>query len=203
MHSGGVMSNNNRVYNVLIVGVGGQGIILASDVLAQAAARNGYDVKKNEIHGMAQRGGSVSSHIRFGKTVSSPIIKMGEADVLLSFEQIETLRYFPFLSTNGKVIVNDVKILPPAVFTGQMEYPAGVLDKIKQKVPDTVIVDADALAKKMGNPRVINVIFLGVLSKFLDIPVSTYQEVLNESLKPKLIDINLKAFEEGRSLVAG
>ena len=126
--------SNDRVYNVLIVGVGGQGIILASDVLGMVAARHGYDVKKNEIHGMAQRGGSVSSHVRFGKFVSSPIIKMGEADVLLSFEQIETLRYFPFLSEKGKVIVNDLKILPPAVFTGKQDYPADVIGKIKEKV---------------------------------------------------------------------
>ncbi|MGP8281808.1 MAG: indolepyruvate oxidoreductase subunit beta, partial [Desulfomonilaceae bacterium] len=129
--------SKDRVYNVLIVGVGGQGIILASDVLGRVAARHGYDVKKNEIHGMAQRGGSVSSHVRFGKIVSSPIIKMGEADVLLSFEQIETLRYFPFLSENGQVIVNNQKILPPAVFTGQQEYPPDVLERIMQKAPKT------------------------------------------------------------------
>jgi indolepyruvate ferredoxin oxidoreductase beta subunit len=192
--------SNDRVYNVLIVGVGGQGIILASDVLGRAAARHGYDVKKNEIHGMAQRGGSVSSHIRFGKTVNSPIIKMGEADVLLSFEQIETLRYFPYLSEKGKVIVNDQKILPPAVFTGKQEYPPDVLAKIKEKVPDAVIVDGAAVASKIGNPRVANVIFLGVMSKYLDIPAETFEAVLKESLKPKLVDINLKAFHEGRSL---
>jgi len=192
--------SNDRVYNVLIVGVGGQGIILASDVLGRTAARHGYDVKKNEIHGMAQRGGSVSSHVRFGKTVNSPIIKMGEADVLLSFEQIETLRYFPYLSQNGKVIVNDQKILPPAVFTGKQEYPPDVLGRIKEKVPDAVIVDGADVASKIGNPRVANVIFLGVLSKYLDIPAETYEVVLKESLKPKLVDINLKAFHEGRSL---
>ncbi len=193
--------SNNRVTNVLIVGVGGQGIILASDVLSLAAARSGYDVKKNEIHGMAQRGGSVSSHVRFGKSVSSPIIKTGEADVLLSFEQLETARYFPFLSSTGKVIVNDQRILPPAVFTGQQEYP-DVLTKIKEKVPDTLVVDADALAAKLGNPRVVNVIFLGVLSKYLEIPADSYTAVLKESLKPKLVDINMKAFEAGRALVA-
>jgi indolepyruvate ferredoxin oxidoreductase, beta subunit len=192
--------SNDRVYNVLIVGVGGQGIILASDVLGRAAARHGYDVKKNEIHGMAQRGGSVSSHIRFGKTVSSPIIKMGEADVLLSFEQIETLRYFPYLSEKGKVIVNNQKILPPAVFTGKQEYPADVIGKIREKVPDAVVVDGAAVASEIGNPRVANVIFLGVLSKYLDIPAESYEEVLKESLKPKLVDINLKAFHQGRSL---
>jgi len=192
--------SNDRVYNVLIVGVGGQGIILASDVLGRTAARHGYDVKKNEIHGMAQRGGSVSSHVRFGKTVNSPIIKMGEADVLLSFEQIETLRYFPYLSQNGKVIVNDQKILPPAVFTGKQEYPPDVLGRIKEKAPDAVIVDGAAVASKIGNPRVANVIFLGVLSKYFDIPAETYEAVLKESLKPKLVDINLKAFHEGRSL---
>jgi indolepyruvate ferredoxin oxidoreductase beta subunit len=194
--------SENRVYNVLIVGVGGQGIILASDVPGRVAARHGYDVKKNEIHGMAQRGGSVSSHIRFGKSVSSPIIKAGEADVLLSFEQIETLRYFHYLSEKGKVIVNDQKILPPAVFTGKQEYPPDVLTRIKEKVPDAVVVDGAEVARQMGNPRVLNVVFLGVLSKYLDIPTQTYEEVLKESLKPKLVDINLKAFHEGRSLAA-
>lgn len=194
------MSDNNRVYNVLIVGVGGQGIILASDVLGRVAAAHGYDVKKNEIHGMAQRGGSVSSHIRFGKTVYSPIIRVGEADVLLSFEQIETLRYFPFLSEKGKVIVNDQKILPPAVFTGKQEYPPDVLTRIKEKVSDAVVVNGDEVAKKIGNPRVVNVIFLGVLSKYLDIPVEVWEKVLKESLKPKLVDINIKAFHEGRAL---
>jgi len=192
--------SEDRVYNVLIVGVGGQGIILASDVLGKVAARHGYDVKKNEIHGMAQRGGSVSSHVRFGKTVNSPIIKMGEADVLLSFEQIETLRYFPFLSQDGNVIINDQKILPPAVFTGKQEYPPDVLEKIKEKVPNAVVVDGIEVAEKLGNPRVVNVIFLGILSKYLDIPAATYEEVLKESLKPKLVDINLKAFHEGRAL---
>jgi len=193
--------SKDRVYNVLIVGVGGQGIILASDVLGKVAARNGYDVKKNEIHGMAQRGGSVSSHVRFGKTVSSPIIKLGEADVLLSFEQIETLRYFPYLSENGKVILNDEKILPPAVFTGKQEYPPDVIPRIKEKVPDAIVVDGREVAGKLGNIRVVNVILLGVLSKFLDIPAQSYEEVLRETLKPKLVDVNLKAFHEGRSLV--
>jgi indolepyruvate ferredoxin oxidoreductase beta subunit len=194
--------SGNRIYNILIVGVGGQGIILASDVLAQAAARNGYDVKKNEIHGMAQRGGSVSSHIRFGNCVSSPIIRMGEADVLLSFEQLETVRYFPFLSAKGKVIVNDVRILPPAVFTGQQEYPSDIIAKIKEKVPDALVVDAQETANKLGNPRVVNVVFLGLLSNHLDIPAGVYEEVLRESLKPKLLDINLKAFHAGRALAA-
>jgi len=192
--------SQDRVYNVLIVGVGGQGIILASDVLGRVAAKHGYDVKKNEIHGMAQRGGSVSSHVRFGKIVSSPIIKMGEADVLLSFEQIETLRYFPFLSEKGQVIVNDQKILPPAVFTGQQEYPSDILERIKQKAPKTIIVDGPTVARNIGNPRVLNVIFLGVLSKFLDIPVEIYEQTLRESLKPKLVDINIRAFNEGRAM---
>ena len=192
--------SQDRVYNILIVGVGGQGIILASDVLGRVAARHGYDVKKNEIHGMAQRGGSVSSHVRFGKVVSSPIIKMGEADVLLSFEQIETLRYFPFLSEKGQVIVNNQKILPPAVFTGQQDYPPDVLERIKKKAPNTIIVDGPSVAKNIGNPKVLNVIFLGVLSKFLDIPPEIYEQTLKETLKPKLVDINIRAFNEGRAM---
>jgi indolepyruvate ferredoxin oxidoreductase, beta subunit len=193
--------SKDRTYNVLIVGVGGQGIILASDVLSKTAARAGFDVKKNEIHGMAQRGGSVSSHVRFGKSVSSPIIKLGEADVLVSFEQIETIRYFSYLSEKGKVVLNDQRILPPAVFTGKQEYPPDVIAKVKERVPDAVVVDGLALADKIGNQRVVNVIFLGVLSKFLDIPVEQYEAVLRESIKPKLVDINLKAFHGGRTLV--
>ncbi len=192
----------DKIYNVLIVGVGGQGIILASDVLGRVAARHGYDVKKNEIHGMAQRGGSVSSHVRFGKKVNSPIIKAGEADVLLSFEQMETLRYFPFLAKNGQVILNDQKILPPAVFTGQQEYPAGIIEKIKEKAPKSVVVNGSEVAREIGNPKVINVIFLGILSQYLDIPANVYEDVLKESLKPKLVDINLKAFHKGRSLAS-
>jgi indolepyruvate ferredoxin oxidoreductase beta subunit len=194
--------SDNKIYNVLIVGVGGQGVILASDVLGRVAASHGYDVKKNEIHGMAQRGGSVSSHVRFGPSVSSPIIKLGEADVLLSFEQIETIRYFSYLSDKGKVIVNNHRILPPAVFTGQQEYPPDILERLRERVPDAVIFDGEAIAQRIGNPRVINVIFLGVLSNFLDIPVGTYEQVLRESLKPKLVDVNLKAFHEGRSIVS-
>jgi indolepyruvate ferredoxin oxidoreductase, beta subunit len=192
----------DRTYNVLIVGVGGQGIILASDVLSRAAARYGYDVKKNEIHGMAQRGGSVSSHVRFGPRVSSPVIKMGEADVLLSFEQLETVRYLPFLSVKGKVIVNDVKILPPAVFTGKQDYPSDILEKIRRRVPDAVVLDGAQIAETLGNPRVVNVMFLGVLSSFLNIPTGTYEAVLKELLKPTLVDINVRAFHEGRNLAS-
>jgi indolepyruvate ferredoxin oxidoreductase beta subunit len=194
--------SDNTIYNVLIVGVGGQGIILASDVLGKVAARHGYDVKKNEIHGMAQRGGSVSSHVRFGRNVHSPIIKTGVADVLVSFEQIETVRYWNYLSDKGKVVVNDHKILPPAVFTGKQDYPKGIIDRIKETVPDAVIVDGTELVTRIGNPRVLNVVFLGVLSNFLDIPAETYEEVLKENLKPKLVDVNLEAFRQGRALAA-
>ncbi len=193
--------SKDRTYNVLIVGVGGQGIILASDVLSKSAARAGFDVKKNEIHGMAQRGGSVSSHVRFGASVASPIIKTGEADVLVSFEQIETIRYFSYLSEKGKVVMGDQRILPPAVFTGKQEYPPDVIGRVKERVPDAVVVDGTAVADKLGNSRVVNVVFLGVLSKFLDISTEHYEAVLKESLKPKLVDINLKAFHEGRALV--
>ncbi len=161
--------SKDRTYNVLIVGVGGQGIILASDVLSKSAARAGFDVKKNEIHGMAQRGGSVSSHVRFGASVASPIIKTGEADVLVSFEQIETIRYFSYLSEKGKVVMGDQRILPPAVFTGKQEYPPDVIGRVKERVPDAVVVDGTAVADKLGYSRVVYVVFLGVISKFLDI----------------------------------
>jgi indolepyruvate ferredoxin oxidoreductase beta subunit len=126
---------------------------------------------------------------------------MGEADILLSFEQIETLRYFPFLSEKGQIVVNDQKILPPSVFTGQQEYPNDVLERIMTKAPNTIVVNGQSVAEKIGNLRVLNVIFLGVLSKFLDIPAETYENTLKESLKPKLVDINLQAFNEGRAMV--
>jgi indolepyruvate ferredoxin oxidoreductase beta subunit len=120
--------------------------------------------------------------------------------VLLSFELIETVRYWPFLAANGKVIINDLKILPPAVFTGQMQYPTDVIEKVKERVPDTIVIDAQAVADKLGNPRGVNIILLGMMSKYLDIPVADYEAVMKEKLKPKLVDINLKAFHEGRSL---
>jgi indolepyruvate ferredoxin oxidoreductase beta subunit len=194
--------SKDKVYNVLIVGVGGQGIILVSDILAKVAANNGYDVKKNEIHGMAQRGGSVSSHVRFGPNVNSPIIKLGEADILISFEEMETIRYFPLLSKDGKVIINDLRILPPAVFTGQKDYPSGIMEQVKKTIPDTVVVKGSEKAKEIGNPRVVNILFLGALSNYLDIPESVYIDTLKANLKPNLIDINLKAFEEGKKLTA-
>lgn len=194
--------SDNRVYNVLIVGVGGQGIILVSDILAKVAANNGFDVKKNEIHGMAQRGGSVSSHVRFGPKVNSPIIKQGEADILISFEEMETVRYFPLLSKDGKVIINDLRILPPAVFTGQQEYPSGIIDAVKKTIPSTVVIKGSEKAEEIGNPKVLNILFLGALSNYLDMPESVYIDTLKSSLKPKLVDINLKAFEEGRKLTA-
>ena len=122
--------------------------------------------------------------------------------MLLSFEQIETLRYFPYLSKTGQVILNDQKILPPAVFTGQQDYPEGIREKIKEKAPKSIIVNGAEVAGQIGNPKVINVVFLGVLSNFLDIPAQTYEEVLKESLKPKLVEINLKAFNEGRALAS-
>ncbi len=194
--------SDNKIYNVLIVGVGGQGIILVSDILAKVAANNGFDVKKNEIHGMAQRGGSVSSHVRFGPKVNSPIIKLGEADILISFEEMETVRYFPLLSKDGKVIINDLRILPPAVFTGQQEYPSGIIDAVKKTIPSTVVIKGSEKAEEIGNPRVLNILFLGALSNYLDMPESVYLDTLKSSLKPKLVDINLKAFEEGRKLTA-
>lgn len=194
--------SNKQVYNVLIVGVGGQGIILVSDVLAKVAGRVGHEVKKNEIHGMAQRGGSVSSHVRFGNAVSSPIIKQGEADVLISFELMETVRYFSLLKEDGAVIVNNHKILPPAVFTGKQDYPTGILEAVKERIPNTVVVDGQGLATQIGNPRVVNVVFLGALSSYLDMPAEVYEEVLKETLKPKLVDINLEAFAKGRALIS-
>ena len=183
------------ITNVLIVGVGGQGTILASDILVEAAVRAGHDAKKSEIHGMSQRGGSVFSHVRFGKTVYSPVIPKGEADFLVSLEEMETLRWQPFLNAGTRLILSTTRILPPTA----TEYPEGIIEALEKEFSNTSVVEADTLALDAGNKQVSNVVLLGVLAKFLDFSDDVWKDTLKACVPGGLFDVNWEAFEKGRS----
>lgn len=187
----------NQVKNILLAGVGGQGILLASEVLSEAMMLSGFDVKKNEVHGMSQRGGSVVSHVRWGEKVYSPIIPEGEVDILFSFELLETCRYLPLLRKNGRVLVNNLKIAPPAVALGQMAYPDNIVAGLKEQFPATTVVDGLELALSVGNAKTVNTVLLGALSNILDLEQGIWQEALRKMIPARLLEINLKAFELG------
>jgi indolepyruvate ferredoxin oxidoreductase beta subunit len=188
------------VKNILLAGVGGQGILLASEVLSEVMMMAGMDVKKNEIHGMSQRGGSVTSHVRYGEKVYSSIIPEGEVDILFSFELLETCRYLPLLRENGQVIVNNLKIAPPSVALGKQAYPESLTEKIAAKFPATTVINGLDLALEAGNPKTVNTVLLGALSKMLDVEYDLWIQALNKMVPARLLDINLKAFELGRSV---
>lgn len=187
------------VFGVYIAGVGGQGILLASELLSEVARMAGWDVKKSEVHGMAQRGGSVVGHIKFGKKVASPLIAEAEADVLLSFERMEALRHINFLKPGGKIVVNDQQIAPAPVAAGTMEYPDDIWDRIKAVVDDAVLVPGARLAREAGSVRATNIVLLGALSVFLPFDKGLWTEAIKVRVPPGTIDINLKAFELGRA----
>ncbi len=186
--------------NILIVGVGGQGVLLASEILSYAGLKAGYDVKKSEVHGMAQRGGVVSSHVRFGKKIFSPLIKMGEADVILSFESAEALRWVHFVKPDGIVIVNDYQLIPPLASLKGFEYPNHPLEKVKKRIKNVQSVDALKIADNLGNLRMVNTILLGTLSAYLDIPVAIWEAVIRERVPKGTEELNLKAFAAGREI---
>jgi indolepyruvate ferredoxin oxidoreductase beta subunit len=184
--------------NILFCGVGGQGILLASEVTAFALLEAGMDVKKSEVHGMAQRGGSVVAHLRFGEKVYSPLIEPGTADFALAFEAMEAVRYLPFLHSNSRVIVNNHKIPPPSVATGKVEYPKDLLPKIADKM-EMLSVDGFAIAKEVGEIRAANVVLVGALSAFLPVEKEVFIQVMKKRLPSKILDVNLLAFEKGRA----
>ncbi len=187
-------------YNVIISGVGGQGIILASELLALAAMEAGYDVKKSEVHGMSQRGGDVVSHVRFSDKVYSPLIEQGTCDLILAFEKAEALRYLHYLKPeDGVVVMNDLEIIPLPVTAGEDTYPENVEETIR-KYANLVVVNAIDRAKELGNPRVANTIMLGVASKFFDIPEDVWLRVISNRVPKKTIEVNRKAFQLGREI---
>ncbi|CAH2031637.1 indolepyruvate oxidoreductase subunit beta [Trichlorobacter ammonificans] len=188
------------ITNILLVGVGGQGILLASEILSEAFMLAGFDVKKSEIHGMSQRGGSVVSHVRFGERVFSPVVPEGEGDILFGFELLETVRYLSLLKPGATVVVNDFKIPPPSVLLGQARYPDGLVERIRTAFPDTLAVDGQRLALEAGDLRAANTVLLGAVSRRLEIAEEVWRQALEKMVPKKALEINLKAFQLGRSL---
>jgi indolepyruvate ferredoxin oxidoreductase beta subunit len=188
--------------NILVAGVGGQGVILASDIMSEVFMEAGYDVKKSEVHGMAMRGGIVTSHFRFGKKVYSPLIKQGEVDILFAFEQLEGLRWVDHLRANGKIVMNDHKVTPPAVNLGEMEYPKGIPEKIKSKFKDFYLVKGTEIALELGDARAANVVLLGAVSKLFDVNEGLWLKTILNYLPLKVHELNKKAFSEGRGQIS-
>lgn len=185
--------------NIMIVGVGGQGTLLASRILGNTVINEGYDVKVSEVHGMSQRGGSVVTYVKYGDAVYSPIIDRGEADIILAFEALEAYRALPYLKKGGKMIINDQQINPMPVITGAAKYPENITDKISAEV-DAQIADAAALAKQAGNIKAVNVVLIGIMAKSTDIEYDKWIKTIKETVPEKFVDINIKAFDLGYNL---
>lgn len=192
------MEQSNGVTSILFAGVGGQGILRASDILAVALMASGLDVKKSEVHGMAQRGGCVTSHVRFGRKVYSPIEKKGNVDIFLSFERLEAIRYVEYLKPSARVIINDLALYPPAVNLGDMAYPGEIIEIMSASFSPVKVVDAQKIAMAAGNPRAENTVLLGVLSCWLTIDLPIWERTIREMFPPKVVKANLKAFFMGR-----
>ena len=182
--------------NIMIVGVGGQGTLLASRILGNAVISEGYDVKVSEVHGMSQRGGSVVTYVKYGDKVFSPIIDRGEADMILAFEKLEAARALPYLKDGGTVILNDREIAPMPVITGAAEYPDGLVDDIAAKAK-VIAIDALSLSLEAGSAKAVNVVLIGVLARSSDISKEVWIQTIKDTVPAKFLELNLKAFELG------
>jgi indolepyruvate ferredoxin oxidoreductase beta subunit len=189
--------------NILIVGVGGQGTLLTSRILGNLAVDLGYDVKLSEVHGMSQRGGSVVTHVRYGEKVHSPLVEVGQADLILSFEKLEALRWKHFLSPCGTMLVNTQETDPMTVITGAAQYPEDILEKLTAGCAQVVAIDAVTLAKELGNVRVVNTILLGLLAQRMDIDEALWLDAIRNTVPEKTIELNLKAFQTGYQYLGG
>jgi len=190
-----------KTINISIVGVGGQGTLLASEVISRAGMLSGMDVKKSEVHGMAQRGGSVVSEVRIGEKVYSPIIPAGETDFLMSFELVESLRYADAVAPDGIALINRQAIIPVTVSSGQQAWPEDIEERIARAYKNHKIINALQMARELGNIRTVNIIMTGALSKLMDIELPVWEQALSELVPPKHKDINLKAFAAGRGVI--
>lgn len=191
----------SKTVNIMLAGVGGQGVLLGSEVISKSALKEGYDVKKSEVHGMAQRGGSVVSNVRFGEKVYSPLIAEGEADILLAFEKLEALRWINYLKEDGIIITNTQRIDPLPVANGKVDYPENIMEKLESSGHKIVSVDALKAAREAGTQKVINTVLLGALVNYTDISVEVFENVIKKNVPPKTIDINIKAFKSGLNAV--
>lgn len=185
--------------NIMIVGVGGQGTLLTSRILGGVMLDAGYEVKLSEVHGMAQRGGSVVTFVRYGEEVFEPIVEEGCADVLIAFERLEAMRYAHYLKKDGVIIVNDQRMDPMPVVMGAAEYPEGIIEELSSKY-NVISVDALNEARKLGNTKAFNVIILGVAAKHMDFSVEEWNAVIERTVKSKFVELNKKAFEVGYNL---
>lgn len=183
--------------SIMIVGVGGQGTLLASRILGQALLNQGFDIKVSEVHGMSQRGGSVVTYVKYGEKVYSPVVRDCEADLIIAFEQLESVRWINHLKKDGKVIINTQEIDPMPVVIGTMEYPQDLVNSIKQKNISTTALDALSLAIEAGSPKAVNVVLIGVLANIMDFDKSVWIDAIKETVPQKFLDMNLKAFDLG------
>ena len=189
--------SNQTSKDILIVGVGGQGTLLASRILGNLAISQGHDVKLSEVHGMAQRGGSVVTHVRFGDKVYAPTVDAGSADIIIAFEKLEALRWIGKLKPNGKMFVNTQEIPPMPVITGAVGYPDNIEGKIADEVPGTVFVDALKFAKEAGNAKAVNTVLIGVLAKHMDIDKQAFLDAIEVTVPARFLEVNIDAFEKG------
>jgi indolepyruvate ferredoxin oxidoreductase beta subunit len=187
---------------VFLAGVGGQGTLLASEVLGEAFLLDGYDVKKSEVHGMAQRGGAVTTHLRYGPKVFSPLIEPGTADLLIAFEKMEALRFAHFLSPGGAAVVNAQEVMPPSVAAGREKYPDGIAEMLAGAIPNLYLVDALATALSLREVRAVNMVMAGAASHLLPLPETRYLEALRARLPERIVEVNASAFRAGRALLA-
>ncbi len=185
--------------NIMIVGVGGQGTLLASRILGRVAIESGHDVKISEVHGMSQRGGSVVTYVKYGDKIYSPIIGEGEADIILAFEMLEAYRALPYLRKGGRLLMNTQKMDPMPVITGAAKYPENIEEKLAAKA-DLQAVDALTAARAAGNIRAVNVVLIGLLAKSTDVDKDVWTDVIKSTVPPKFLDVNLKAFELGYNM---
>ncbi len=188
---------DKNVRSILLAGVGGQGILRASDIMCMAIMEAGLDVKKSEVHGMAQRGGCVTSHVRYGNKVYSPLAKLGSIDLLVAFEKMESLRYLNYLTKDATIIINTEEIYPPAVNSGDVPYPENAIPLLKSNYGLVKEIDATALAKQSGNIKTANVVLIGAIAKLMEIPLSIWENVIRKAFPEKLTKVNLAAFQSG------
>ena len=193
--------SDKRTKNILLVGVGGQGTILAYKLLTLGLMEEGYDVKMSEIHGMSQRGGSVSSQVRYGEKVWSPVIEKGSADMIVSFEKMEALRWLEYLKKDGKVVVNNHEMMPMPVIMGKADYSPDIIKEMQDNCKDVTVVNATEEAVKLGNGKVMNIILLGTIIKAMGLEDIDWNKIVRENVKPAFVEDNLKAIQVGMSLV--
>lgn len=189
----------SEIKNILLVGVGGQGTILVGKILSEGLVGAGYDVKMSEVHGMAQRGGSVSTQVRYGAKVHSPIIGRGKADILVAFETMEALRWLEYLKPDGKAVINQYQIPSAPILMGKQDYPAGVLELIESKV-ETAVIPAAAIAESLGNGKVMNVVLFGALVKAMNLGHIDWEAAIRNNVRNNLAEVNLSALQAGMSI---